>query len=209
MISARLMKSLEQEGFILDFPGYAFNEEKIIEILQQNNERLLLALPLLLQYPFDYLKISKQLRKGSLAKFKKIIIITSEICKRKKINNLLLKNILKQYSLHQKIPKGDMEYYYTSFKESLRNQEKKEESGLIAQISIRGILNLNQALARIYSPGKLRIMNKIFNHEKLTNTELKYYYRAIRPLILSILNENMQKYLRLIESTKKYIQEQK
>ena len=31
MISARLMKSLEQEGFILDFPGYAFNEEKIIE----------------------------------------------------------------------------------------------------------------------------------------------------------------------------------
>ncbi|KHO49831.1 MAG: hypothetical protein QT02_C0003G0021 [archaeon GW2011_AR9] len=209
MISARLMKSLEQEGFILDFPGYAFNEEKIIEILQQNNERLLLALPLLLQYPFDYLKISKQLRKGSLAKFKKIIIITSEICKRKKINNLLLKNILKQYSLHQKIPKGDMEYYYTSFKESLRNQEKKEESGLIAQISIRGILNLNQALARIYSPGKLRIMNKIFNHEKLTNTELKYYYRAIRPLILSILNENMQKYLRLIESAKKYIQEQK
>ena len=204
MISAKLMRSLEQEGFALDFPAYASNEERIIEIIQEKNERLLLALPLLFQYQFDYTRITKQLKKEEIEKLNEIIFITSELLRKEKISNHHLEAIIKQYSLGTKISKTELEYYYASFKEFLKNRQKTEESSLIAQISIRGTLNINQALAKIYSPGKLRIMNKIFNHEKITNTELKYYYRSIRPLILSILNENMQKYLRLIENAKKY-----
>jgi len=69
---------------------------------------------------------------------------------------------------------------------------------------LRSTLNINKALSIIYSPGKQKIMEKIFNHEPLTNSELKYYYRSIRPLAQSILNEKLQDYLRIIESTKKY-----
>jgi len=43
MITAKLIKSLEQEGFALDFPQYTSNEERIIELIKEKNERLLLA----------------------------------------------------------------------------------------------------------------------------------------------------------------------
>ena len=204
MISAKLIKSLEQEGFSLEFPGYASNESRIIEIIKSNNERLLLALPLLFQHPFDYAKIIKRLDRRKIAIFNRLIFITNEIFKKEKIAFPNLTAIIKQQRIHKKIPAEELEYYYTSFKSSQKQKEIKTEEDLTKQIDLRGILNLNQALARIYSPGKCRIMDQIFNHETLTNTELKYYYRAIRPLSLAILNENLQKYLRIIESTKKY-----
>ena len=204
MISAKLIKSLEQEGFSLEFPGYASNESRIIEIIKSNNERLLLALPLLFQHNFDYVRIIKRLNGKNRDIFDRLIFITREILKREKIKSPHLTVIIKKQRIHQKIPAEELEYYYTSFKSSQKQKEIKTKEDLNKQIDMRGTLNLNQALARIYSPGKRRIMDKIFNHETLTNTELKYYYRAIRPLSLAILNENMSKYLRIIESTKKY-----
>lgn len=204
MISAKLIKSLEQEGFSLEFPGYASNENRIIEIIKSNNERLLLALPLLFQQEFDYAQIIKHLNGKNRNIFGRLILITHKIFKREKITSPNLAAIIKQEKIHKKIPADEFEYYYTSFKSSQKQKEIKTKEDLTKQIDMRGTLNLNQALARIYSPGKRRIMDKIFNHETLTNTELKYYYRAIRPLSLAILNENMPKYLRIIESTKKY-----
>lgn len=76
------------------------------------------------------------------------------------------------------------------------------------QISLklkRNTLNLNKTLSILFSPGKLRIMKKIYAHEPLSNTELKYYYRAIRPICLAISPQDIQKYTTLIEFTKKYI----
>jgi|SRR3989344_2267513 len=204
MISAKLIKSLEQEGFSLEFPGYASNEIRIIEIIKSNNERLLLALPLLLQHKFDYAKIIKHLNGKNKNIFNRLIFITREIFKREKIKSPYLAAIIKKQRIHQKIPAEELEYYSTSFKSSQKQKEIKTKDDLTKLIDMRGTLNLNQALALIYSPGKRRIMDKIFNHEILTNTELKYYYRSIRPLSLAILNENMPKYLRIIESTKKY-----
>ena len=204
MISAKLIKSLEQEGFALDFPSYNFNEERIIEILKENNERLLLSLPLLFKNDFDYDKIKKNSSKKDLLTFNKLILISNKIFIKEKINNFHLKMIIQKYSLKQKIKKEECDYHYTSFLEFTKKKEEQKEEHFKEQISLRVKLNLNQAFAKIYAPGKLRIMGKIFKHEKLTNTELKYYYRSIRPLILAILNENMQKYLRIIESTKKY-----
>jgi len=204
MISARLMKSLEEEGFSLDFPNYASNEERIIEILTEDNERLLLALPLLFQDNFDYKRIKSRLNQKLLRKLNSIILITGMIFQQEKIERTNLKGIIKEHSIKGKISKAEFTYYYDSFKEFKKNKGKEEESILKKQISLRGGLNLNQALAKIYSPGKLRIMEKIFNHEELSNTELKYYYRSIRPLILAILNEDMRKYLRIVEESKKY-----
>ncbi|MFH1275821.1 MAG: hypothetical protein ABIH82_01810, partial [Candidatus Woesearchaeota archaeon] len=204
MITAKLIKSLEQEGFALDFPNYNSNEERILEILKENNERLLLALPLLLKYTFDYEDIKKNLSKKNLLLFNEMILITEKIFIKEKMGDSYLKKIIKKYSLKEKIDKKRFDYFYGSFQGFIKNNTEKKEEQFEELIDIRGKLNLNQALSKIYSPGKLRIMEKIFKHEKLNNTELKYYYRSIRPLILAILNENLQKYVRVIESTKKY-----
>ncbi len=204
MISAKLMKELEKLGFRLDFPAYDSNEERIIEVIKEKNSRLKLAIPLLLQHRFDYNKIKNRLGKEEIGEFKKIIIISGMIYKILGIDNEYLKDIINQDKLRCRIGKDEFKYYYDSFKESLKNSIAEEESKLEKDIKIRGTLNLNKALSTIYSPGKLRIMDKIFNHEKLSNSELKYYYRSIRPLILAILNENLQKYIRIIESSKKY-----
>ena len=80
MISAKLIKDLEREGFSLEFPSYESNEERIMEILKENNQRLNLAIPLLLRHRFDYKKIINKLnltKFGSklIKDFKKIIII--------------------------------------------------------------------------------------------------------------------------------------
>ena len=97
----------------------------------------------------------------------------------------------------------ELEYYKSAFKEALQRQNLQNTKEKEESIKIRSKLNLNQALNKIFSPGKIRILEKIFSHEKLTNSELKYYYRGIKPIISSISNENLHNYLRIIESIKK------
>jgi len=208
MISARLIKDLEREGFSLDFPSYESNEERIIEILKESNPRLNLAMPLLLRYKFDYRKIEGKLSSIKIGtelikNFKKIIIISNKIFELEGIDYRHLESIIKENKIREKIKKEEFGYYYDSFKEFARKREEESESYFKEQIKIRGKLSINKSLSNIYSPGKLRIMSKIFNHEPLTNTELKYYYRSIRPLNLAVLNEDMQKYARIIESIRK------
>ena len=203
MMPAKLIKSLEKYGFELEFPGYNSNEEMIIEILKQKNERLSLSIPLLLSDGFDYKNIKKKLEPSLIKEFDHIILITEKIFRLENIENMNISNIIKENKIKARIYGKRFEYFYDSFKHFSKNKETSEEKSIKGQIEIRGKLNTNIALSKIFAPGKRRIMGKIFNHEHLTNTELKYYYRSIRPLILSILNENMQKYLRIIESIKK------
>lgn len=204
MISAKLIKSLEKEGFSLEFPDYASNEEKIRAILKEENERLLLALPLLLQYEFDYATIISKLKPQQIKIFNKLIIIANTIFEKEKIDNAHLLLIIQKHHFARKIQKEEFAYYYDNFNYFQKNKEGEKEKKLIAQTDIRSKLNLNQSLSTIFSPGKERIMEKIFNHEPLSNTELKYYYRSIRPLLQAILNENLRNYAGIIEATKKY-----
>ena len=154
---------------MLEFPDYISIEDEIIDILKSRNKRLYLALPLLLIEKFDYNRIIKRLDKKLHKEFDKIIGITAKIFKLEGIDNQLPRG---------KFDKGDFEYYYSSFKQFIASKEKKDEEDLKESIRIRSKLNINKASSTIFAPGKLRIMNQIFNHEKLTNTELKYYYRS-------------------------------
>ena len=205
MISAKLIESLEKEGFKLNFPSYSTNEEKIIEILNEKNERLLLALPLILKYEFDYKKIINKLNKKYelMQTFNKIINITNEIYQKEKINNSNIQKCINSNKIKLKINKEEFNKYYEEFKEAQKTKENTDENQLKDQIKVRNKLNINKALSELYSPGKIQIMEKIFNYEKLSNTELKYYYRSIRPLINAILNEDMKKYLGIIQNLKK------
>ncbi len=204
MISAKLMKELEKKGFELDFPGYDRNEEAIIEIIKENNPRLNLAIPLLLRENFDYKKIIEGLGKDLIKEFNRIITIADKLFILEGIDNRHLTEMIKKNRIKEAIKEEEFRYHHGSFRDSLMRAKEEKEELLKEQIRIRGKLNLNKALSNIFSPGKIRIMEKIFNHERLTDTELKYYYRSIRPLDLAMLNDNLQRYILLIESTKKY-----
>jgi len=201
MIPAKLMKDLEKKGFSLDFPSYTSNEDLICDILKEQNERLYLAIPLLIQEKFNYKEIISKLKKRGI--FNKIIIITSKIFSMEHIDNKFLQKIIKEYKLKIKYSKNEFNYYYDSFKESIKREKEEHEDDFKEQLKIRGTLNTNLSLSQIYSPAKMEIMEKIYKHEPLSNTELKYYYKSIRPLNRSILNDNLRKYILLIESTRK------
>ena len=204
MITAKLIKDLEMMGFELDFPSYSSNDERIIEILKENNERLNLAIPLLLKQKFDYKKIIKSINQEMIRQFNKIILITNRIFSIEGISNSQIIKIIDENNLQEDISEDEFNYYYRSFREYIRNIKEKEEEKIKEQIKIRSKLNVNKALSGIFSPGKRRIMDKIFKHEKLTNTELKYYYRSIKPLISAILNPELREYSHLIGEIRKY-----
>lgn len=211
MISAKLFKDLERFGFDLDFPSYASNEDRIFEILKENNQRLYLAIPLLLRDKIDYdsitgklLILNKDYADSLIKQLNKILVITNKIFALESIDNSHIRDIISRYSIKGEVREEEFGYYYTSFKDFSKKMENIEEKDFKENIKIRSKLDINKSLATLFSPAKLRIMEKIFQHNELTNTELKYYYKSIRPLIHAILNEGMEKYLRIVDSLKKY-----
>ena len=211
MIPAKLIKDLERIGFRLDFPTYKSNEDRIFGILKTNNQRLFLAIPLILQYHFDYDTIINKLSSlnkhdadSSIKQFNKILIITNKIFISESLDNYDIQNTIDRYSIKEETKDEEFRYYYDSFKDFSKRMTDIEDERFKENIKLRSKLNINKSLSEIFSPAKRRIMEKIFQFEKLTNTELKYYYKAISPFIRAILNESMGQYLRIIDSSKKY-----
>lgn|SRR3989338_7146155 len=202
MASAKLIKSLEKRGFFLEFPEYDNFEEEIIEIIKENNPRIILSLPLLLMESFDYLKIYHKLNSKQKKEFNNIILISEKIYREQKFKNNL-KRLIKENNIKEIFSKDEFQKFYDAFKESQLNKDKDQQGTIENQSKLRLNLDLNKDLKNLFSPAKIRIMNKIFNHEKLTNTELKYYYKAISNIDKAVLNPAMQNYLRIIEITKK------
>src|SRR3989338_10955897 len=211
MIPAKLIKDLEKIGFQLDFPAYKTNEDRIFDTLKTNNQRLFLAIPLILQYNFNYdiiinklSSLNKNEADRLIKQFNKILIITNKIFILESLNNYDIQNTIDRYSIKEDIKDEEFKYYYDSFKDFSRRTTDIKDERFRENIKFRGKLDTNKSISEIFSPAKRRIMEKIFQHEKLTNTELKYYYRGISPLIHAILNESMSQYLRIIDSSKKY-----
>ena len=202
MASAKLIKSLEKRGFFLEFPEYDNFEEEIIEIIKENNPKIILSLPLLLMESFDYLKIYHKLNSKQKKEFNNIILISEKIYREQKFKNNL-KRLIKENNIKEIFSKDEFQKFYDAFKESQLNKDKDQQGTIENQSKLRLNLDLNKDLKNLFSPAKIRIMNKIFNHEKLTNTELKYYYKAISNIDKAVLNPAMQNYLRIIEITKK------
>jgi len=202
MPNAKLIKALEKKGFLLEFPNYDSNEEIIIDILKENNPRINLSLPLFLKEEFNYEKIVSKLSKERKEELDKIILISYKIYNEKNIANNL-KELISKNKIKTPFSKSEFEEYYNSFKESQLKESDKEQKIIEKQSKLRLNLDLNKSLKVLFSPAKIRIMNKIFNHEKLTNSELKYYYRAISNINKAVLNPALTDYSRIIEISKK------
>lgn len=205
MPSAKLIKALEKEGFFLEFPNYSSKDELIIDILKENNQRINTSLPLFLKEAIDYKKISSKINKEQKKEFDKAILISEKIYLREKIENSL-KKIINSNRIKAKYSKNEFLNYYDTFKESQKKSESGEQIIIEKQSKLRLNLDLNKSLAILFSPAKIRIMEKIFNHEKLTNTELKYYYKSISSINKALLNPSLQDYSRIIEMSRKTLE---
>jgi len=203
MINARLIKAIERKGFFLNFPSYESNEEIISQILKEENPRLNLSLPLFLMEDIDYKKLISNLGKAEKKEIEKIIIISDKIYRKEKIRSNISKWI-KENNVTVNLSKQEFEDYYIAFKESKIKSAEKANEIVEKQSKLRLNLDLNKSLEVLFSPAKIRIMKKIFNHEKLTNTELKYYYKAISNINKALLSPHVQEYLRIIEISKKF-----
>lgn len=202
MASAKLIKALERRGFLLEFPDYVSSDEVIIEILKENNPRILLSLPIFLRERIDYRKICKKLSLKERKELDKAILISQKIYRNENIQNNL-KELIKENKIKADFSASEFNEFYSTFKEAGINLEEKAGKIIEKQSKLRLNLDLNKSLKTLFSPAKIRIMGKIFNHEKLTNTELKYYYKAISNINKAVLNPGLQDYLKIIEITKK------
>ena len=203
MLNAKLIKALEKKGFSLDFPDYSSNDELITEILKQNNPRLWLSLPTILNSKFDYASILKNIDKAKKKEFDKIIRLSNKIYEIEQIENKL-KEITKNHKIKEPFSNSEFDEFYAAFKDASSTLHETQQKTIEKQTKIRLNLDLNKSLAILFSPAKIRIMEKIFNHEKLTNTELKYYYRSISKINKAVSNPSLQEYLRIIEISKKH-----
>ena len=204
MLSAKLIKALEKKGFLIEFPEYNSNEELIIEILKENNPRINLNLTIFLNEGFDYRRIKSLIDKIKLKELNKIIIISEKIYRKENIRNNL-KDLIIKNKIRSKHDEKEFDEFYNAFKDSLLNMVDIEQKIIEKQSKLRLNLDLNKNLRVLFSPAKIRIMKKIFNHEKLTNTELKYYYRSISNINKAVLTHSLQDYLRIIEISKKFM----
>ena len=202
MLSAKLIKALEKEGFYLEFPYYNSNEELILDIFRENNPRINICLPLFLKNWINYENIISKLKVKNKKEFDKIILIAKKIYEKEKIESKL-PEIIKENKIKAKFSEQEFREFYNSFKESILEINKNKENIIEKQSKLRLNLDLNKCLSILFSPAKISIMDKIFNHKKLTNTELKYYYRSISNINRAVLNPILQDYLRVIEITKK------
>jgi hypothetical protein len=202
MPSAKLIKTLEKEGFELEFPSYENLEEIILEVIKEGDYRLSTSLSLFLKYEFDYALICKKLNKEEKKDFDRAILISNKIYQKEGIDSRL-NSIISENKIKASFKKEDFDKFYDSFKEADKNKVEEKEKIIEKQSKLRLNLDMNKSLKVLFSPAKIRIMDKIFNHQKLTNTELKYYYKSISNINKSVLNKNLQDYLRIIEITKK------
>jgi hypothetical protein len=201
-----LIKSLEREGFKLNFPSSMSNDEKIIAILKENDDRLNLAIPFLLEKEFDYTLIRDSLLKIKNGKeiliaFNKNILISKEIFRKLKKDTAKLDEIIQKNKISGKLNEKEVSYYFDEYKESkLELERSKFENN---NLEDRKKIESFDALKNIFSPAKLKIMRKIYEFKDLTPTEKMYYYRDIKPLIDSVLNKSLQEYVEIVRDNRK------
>lgn len=193
MLSAKAIKELNSEGFDVLMPS-AKKEEIFEEIFLENSSRLDLALPLLFSSStFDY----SFLRQFKSERLSKILAISKKIFEIENIESLKFDGICSELGLID-FSSEEFDYFYSNFKEFRERKLARDKLNLDLRLKVL----LNKDLSKLFSLAKQRILNKIYSHEILTNTELKYYYRSIRPLIKILLNDSLRDYARVIDGIK-------
>jgi hypothetical protein len=211
MISAKLMKELEKEGFELNFPKYESKKEILLDIIRTNNMRLLTPFIFLIsklneKEIFDlYNEIKKSSDKVELVRFRTYLKLTIGTLKRakqkipesiKKIGNKLIleKNVTEM------LTEEDYKINLKRMKE-FRDARDSKIALKFANDSTNFIFNTK--LIKLFPEGKRKILKKIISHEQLTRSEYNYYSSRIKPIIEAILDDDIKTYLKSALKTKK------
>lgn len=206
MISAKLIKSLEYFGFELELPMISSRKELIRKILEENNNRLNYSFPLIIETMDTkelkelYSEIYKE--KKYLKIFKKLLFLSQEIFKIENKANNLIESLDISFDDIQKPTKTIKQYFLEEYRRAKSNFMKKELENNLQIAKDAKKIDLNMNLKKIFSSGKIKILNKIINHQTLSRTEYNYYSSRIKPILNSILDENIKIYLNSIKNTK-------
>ena len=207
----KLTNQLEYYGFNLEFPEYSSEEESIIDILNCEQPRTYRIIPIIQLFnKINDKKIIESINLEQRKIYKKYSVFFFDDDEKelfRKYKECLEKDIYdeslrkKIIGLTKKISDIDSQLIILDAINSMTNKYNKSAE---RKLDILSRYNLKQSLDRLFSKGKQKIMTKLENREELTLSEYNYYSDGIKPILESIMNENLRQYCQLMLSLKKH-----
>ncbi len=215
---------------LVEREGYSFNlgltisfEELVIKIIKTNNLRLIKSLPFLIynssppwdKYPdkrtFNLAKCVDLAKKYNVIdEINAILFISIEICKRKGIENAVIK-VIQEFKFPAELKRLffgkankkliekykdiylTFEEYFNEFETQQRIYREKLRVDPLSELELKKKTEFNYALNTLFKPKQVEIIKKVINRQPLKRYEYNKYSSVIKKRLkaVSLLNGNV------------------